>query len=540
MNVDRPLCKTESAPEGHSAGAKTRETAGCVDEAEDLFKKSLEADPTSVPLTLDLGDFFLRHGRLDEAELVYRYALSLDHRSCAVLNNLGNTMKQKGDHAEAERFYREALTVNPHLLETLTNLGILFLNQKRFDEAETYLRRATALNPRFGYAARELGNLSMEQGRYTEAEALYRYVLSVNPGDHDAAFNLSYVLLLHGKYEEGWDRYELRLKRADFQYLCVDGKRRFDPSSASQTVLVRAEQGLGDTIQFVRFLSELKGNGRRIIFECQPQLVDLLGSVQGVDTIVPRTVGLKAPDIAFDEYIPLLSLPGVFKITAETIPAHVPYVAVDQGLIEKWKMALGSEAGRERFKVGVAWAGNPKNTGDKFRSLTLKSLTPLFGVDGAIFYSLQYGIAVAEIEALPTFANLVDFSRDLKAFADTAAFIMNLDLVITVDSVIAHLAGALGKPCWNLIPYVPDWRWLIDRSDSPWYPTMRLIRQKSLNDWEETLQEVTSELAHIVLRNRPVTSFATSERPNTPKEQSPLFHTPQHSPSFYPDMPVQA
>jgi hypothetical protein len=253
-------------------------------------------------------------------------------------------------------------------------------------------------------------------------------------------------------------------------------------------MLVYSEQGIGDTIQFVRYAPLLARRGARVILQCQPELKPLFQSLEGVDCVLSTSEALPP----FDVQAPLLSLPLALGTTLESIPAQVPYLKADPALAEAWRAKL-APAGR-CLKVGLAWAGNPKHRNDRNRSMPLSVLAPLAGVGGVRFYSLQKGDAAGQAKGPPPGMDLVDLTQELNDFADTAAFVANLDLVISVDTAAVHLAGAMAKPVWTLLPFFSDWRWLLDREDSPWYPTMRLFRQRTRGEWGGVVERVVKEL----------------------------------------------
>ncbi len=498
MNFQRSVELDPSTGEALNGMGRAFELAGNDEQAEKLYKRALEARPDLGEAIFALGDLFLKQGRSKESELVCRYGLSMIPGSPAVYNNLANALKQQGDIAGAEENYRHALAVDPDLHVALFNLGTLLLKQGRLKEAQECLCRLLEVRPGFAPAACSLGNVFMEQGLYEKAGQCYRKALALDPGSSDAGFDLAYLLLLQGDYREGLEKYELRLHRPEFNYLRTESLP-VNSDLSGKTVLVRCEQGLGDTIHFVRFISELRQRCGSVIFECQHQLCGLLSGCEGVDSIIERKADLSVPDVDHDRSVALLSLPYMLGTTIETIPGRIPYINIDGCRIEKWKKITSEHRGNDALLIGMAWSGNKRYAGDAARSLAFKDLLPLMSVDGTFFYSLQYGEAVKETEGLPRVENLAVMTDQIRDFSDTAGLIKNLDLVITIDSVTAHLAGALGVPVWNLLPYVSDWRWMLEREDSAWYPTMRLFRQAALDDWQPVLERVRAGL--IELRN---------------------------------------
>jgi hypothetical protein len=260
---------------------------------------------------------------------------------------------------------------------------------------------------------------------------------------------------------------------------------------AGRSVFIWCEQGFGDSIQFVRYIKKIKQNGAETFFECPPKLQRLLlRGVEGADHIVTSD-----QNVGCDYHVPLLSLPGIFSTTLESIPADIPYLYPDQASSSHWKERLAPDQG---FRAGLVWAGNPDHKNDLLRSLPLTTYAPLATLPRVSLYSLQKGPAATQAKSPPSGLRLADYTDELEDFADTAALIMNLDLVITVDTSVAHLAGALGRPVWTLLHADPDWRWLLNREDSPWYPTMRLFRQPVLGDWDPVIRRVAAELEAVV------------------------------------------
>ncbi|MCP3907085.1 MAG: glycosyltransferase family 9 protein, partial [Oceanicoccus sp.] len=292
-----------------------------------------------------------------------------------------------------------------------------------------------------------------------------------------------FTLLLTGNYKKGWPEYEWRLKTKahrlrDFHKPVWDGS-----TLNGKTILVHTEQGFGDTIHFIRYLPMIQAQGRNVIFECLPNLTRLLKNSAGINNIIERA---PKPTVKYDTHIPLLSLPGIFGTTLDSIPSGIPYITVNSELIEQWRTRFDKDNG---FKVGIVWSGNRHNKKDHIRSCTLTDFAPLMEIPGTSFYSLQKGPASAEANNPPKGLEIINLDNEINDFADTAAAIAYLDLVISVDTAVVHLAGALGKPVWTLLHFAPDWRWLLNRNDSPWYPGMQLFRHTKGNDWTELFEK---------------------------------------------------
>jgi hypothetical protein len=318
----------------------------------------------------------------------------------------------------------------------------------------------------------------------------YRRGLALDPASPGGRYNLALALLREGSFREGWLLHE---SRWDFRELKL--RRRYFPqpqwkgeSLTGKTILLHAEQGLGDTLQFVRYLPLVAALGGRVVLEVQPRLFRLLQSMEGAERVLARGESLPG----FDCHCPLMSLPLLFDTTPETIPAATPYLQPDASAVAAaWQ--LHPRHG-EQLRVGLCWAGNPQYKSDEQRSTSLEHLLPLAHASGATFFSLQFGPAAAQIESVRPRFPLIDACSHHKDFAETAAFAATLDLVLSVDTSVAHLAGAMGLPVWVLLPHLADWRWMEGRDDSPWYPTARLFRQSSPGGWQSLAERVRDEL----------------------------------------------
>ncbi|MFZ1193260.1 MAG: tetratricopeptide repeat protein, partial [Pseudolabrys sp.] len=337
------------------------------------------------------------------------------------------------------------------------------------------------------------GNVFKDLKRYDEAFAAYGKALSLKPDLAEAHCNQALLRLVLGDTEYGWKKYEYRWDTKPMR----GRKRNFsqplwlgDSDIKSKTILIHAEQGLGDTLMACRYIPVLASLGGRVIAEVQPPLRSLLESLEGISQLVVK--GETIPH--FDVHCPIMSLPLAFKTTLQTIPAKVPYLTVSENVIEKWRAKL---IGRE-IKVGIAWAGNPNHVQDLDRSIPLKNLLPILGVKGTRYFSLQKDLRNGDKEILDVNSQIVRLDLEINDFQDTAAIMMSLDLVLSCDTSIVNLAGALGRPTWVLLPFNPDWRWLLDRTDSPWYPTARLLRQTSRGEWSALINDVCVELEKLV------------------------------------------
>ncbi len=357
--------------------------------------------------------------------------------------------------------------------------------------AVVYLREAVRLNPGDAEAWFDLAGRLKEQNRVDEALSALERVLELDKDHSDAPGARGLLLLVKGDLERGWREYERRWEARNFPEKRPDLDRplwRGEPM-AGRTLLLWTEQGNGDTIQFVRYAALLAEQGVRVVLQCPSDLAPLMKSVRGIERVVMKGAALPP----FDAYCPLLSVPLAMGTRLETIPAQVPYISAEPQRVAKWRERLQVCEGR--LKVGLAWSGSPQHVNDRRRSCPLRLLAPLAQVEGVTLVSLQKGPGSAQAVPPPAGMKLVNLTAGIGDFADTAALVANLDLVITVDTAVAHLAGAMGKAVWTLLPFVPDWRWMLGREDSPWYPTMRLFRQAEAGDWASAIRRVWERLA---------------------------------------------
>jgi Flp pilus assembly protein TadD len=449
----------------------------------------------------NLGALLVQLTKVAEALPHYEEALRLRPAYAEAHNNLGNAFQQQGKLEEAEAKHRQAIAIDPKYAEAYNNLGVALQRQGRLDEAVAECHQALRVQPGYAQAHNNLGMALRHQGKWEDAAAHFESALSLKADYPVPHFNLALVWLAHGDFERGWSKYEWRWTqpgfiRRDFSKPLWDGA-----DLRGKTILLHAEDGLGDTLHFIRYASLVRKRGGNVIVECQSALVRLLQSVPDIGGLVAQG----APLPAFDVQAPLLSLPGIFHTTVETIPAKVPYLHADRHLVEHWRRELlksdvkstSLDTGRS-LRVGIAWQGNPGFLHDRLRSIPLAHFAKLAKVPEIELISLQKGPGTAQLLEQQDKFSVVDLGNalDMKygGFMDTAAIMHNLDLVVTSDTVIAHLAGALGVPVWVALAFAPDWRWLLNREESPWYPTMRLFRQRSQGDWEEVFERITEAL----------------------------------------------
>ncbi len=477
-------------------------------EAAECYRQALRLKPDHATAHNNLGLVLVSQGQIADAIESFRQALKINPAYATAHNNLGNALQDLGLTEEAISCYRQALQISPNNANVHNNLGSALVSAGSLGEAVDSYKQALQINPKHADAFNNLGIALVGQGRLTEGIDGFESALAINSEHRMSLWNRACLRLLQGDFEGGWPGYEHRWAQPEMVPRPF-GQPRWDGSSLQdKKILVYAEQGLGDTIQFARYLPMVKALGGTVLFECQPSLVPLLSGVAGVDQQI--AFGSELP--AFDVQIPLLSLPGLFGTTLATIPANVPYLKAHPKLVERWGKELKQAAKLKRadkgplakaFRIGIIWQGSMNQKGDR-RSLPLSHFAAIAALEGVQLVSLQVGPGIDQI-AGANFPVLDLGSRfDPNSLADLAAAIMSVDLVITVDTAGAHLAGALGVRVWAALALSADWRWLLDRSDNPWYPTMRLFRQHRFGDWEGVFARIEERLR--ALQAKPASS----------------------------------
>ena len=464
------------------------------------FEQALASYDRALALRPDDADALSNRGvtlhelqRFDAALASYDGALAVRPDHAEALNNRGVTLHQLHRFEAALASYDQALAVRPDYAEALSNRGATLHQLHRFEDALASHDRALAARPDYAEALSNRGNTLQELHRFEAALASYDRALAVQPDYAEAHFNKSLLLLLKGDFAAGWRGYEWRWKNPNLKLSQPDFAQPLwlgEVAIAGKTILLHSEQGFGDTIQFCRYAPLVAARGARVLLDVPAPLNDLMASLAGVAELI------SAKDLRphFDLHCPLHSLPLALGTRIETFPAHVPYLAAPTQNLRRWSATLGS---KHRLRVGLAWSGAPTHRNDANRSIKLHSLRPLLDLDAA-FVSLQKDVRTGDAAVLQDCSALVHFADELETFADAAAVIASLDLVISVDTSVAHLAGALAKPVWVLLPFVPDFRWLLDREDSPWYPTARLFRQPAPGDWSGVISRVVTELEKLL------------------------------------------
>ena len=482
-------------PDAYNHLGKLLKGQGRLQEAEAIYRRLLAVRPGSPAALSNLGTVLFDLQRTAEAEALWREALGVRPDFPEALHNLGRLLHARGCLNEAEEAYRNALLQLPDSIEIHVNLGNLLQQQGRLADAETAYRTALALRPDMAAIHYNLGHLLKMQGHLTQAEAAYRHTLALQPDYPMAAFSLAVVLLQTGRYAQAWPLYESRFEQQGTIYhqsaSLLRCPRWLGEPLAGKRLLVWQEDGLGDMIQFGRYLPLLKARGvTHLAFACQPPLQRLFDAVNGVDEVPSHEAAFPHAS-GYDYWLSPMSAPALMGTTLDTIPPPLRLRA-DAALLERWGKQLAALP--EGRKVGLVWRGNPRHHNDAHRSLpSLACLAPLWQVPGLSFVSLQKGDGESDAHPPPAAQPLLHLGSAVTDLADTAAIVAQLDLVISVDTSIVHLAASLGVPCWVLLPaHDPDWRWMSERADSPWYPgTLRLFRRASHDDdWHATIARV--------------------------------------------------
>ena len=460
------------------------------------YRRALELKPELGEAHLNLGIALSHQGALDEAAASCRRSLELAPDVAESHDQLARILRKQQKPNEAEACCRRALELKPNFAEAQNTLSLALWDQDRLDEAVASCRRTLELNPNFAEAHDNLALVLRDQLKLDEALGCCRRALELKPDFAEARFNHSITLLMMGRMAEGWPEFEWRWKRRSVEEPAAHQPRWTGTSLAGRTILLRSEYGLGDTLQFIRYVKLVRQQGGTAMIEVQPPLVPLLEQ-SGFQGLLPR--GAPLPDC--DVHAPLMSLPGLFGTTLENIPGGVPYLSVDARRVEYWRDVLRVT---DDFQVGIAWQGNRGYVADRQRSIPLARFAPL-AQRGVELIRLQKGVGSEQLAGIAGTFHVRDLGDSVDAgpgaFLDTAAIMMNLDLVVTSDSAVAHVAGALGVPVWVPLAFAPDWRWMLGRDDSPWYPTMRLFRQAAPGEWDGVFQRIRGELSSAV-KNR--------------------------------------
>ncbi|HEX3727481.1 MAG TPA: tetratricopeptide repeat protein [Pirellulales bacterium] len=468
------------------------------------WQRGLEIAPQAAELHYNLGNGFRAQGSLPRAIACYRQAIALRADYFEAESNLGNALRDLGLPGEALYWLERAVLHNANFAPARGNLGAVLQDLGRLDDARRHFERAIALDlgePKYQV---NLGSVLKDQGFPAAAVACCDHVLRQHPGLADAQFLRGTACLSMGHFEPGWADYEARLRLSDFQIPKFSQPQWSGEPLKGRTLLVHCEQGLGDTLQFIRYLKPLKQSGGRLVVVVQKRLLPLLAGSGWEGLIAPGD-----PLPPFDVYSMLLSLPHKLGTTLETIPRDVPYLSADPARVNQWRAELRKQPG---LKVGIAWQGRTSLHGDRLRSIPLRCFAPL-AMPGVRLFSLQKGPGSEQLSQVADQLNVVDLGPALDhdgAFVDTAAVMRNLDVVITSDTAVAHLAGGLGVRVWLALSQVAEWRWMRQRDTSPWYPTMRLFRQQRLLDWSDVFSRLAAELQQLALSASPDLAIGSS------------------------------
>jgi len=461
-----------------------------TDEALAAFSRSLQLNPRQPAILSNASCLLTRQRQLDAAIAAAQQALSLDPNFADAWSQLSYALGLQGRANEAVDAARRALAIDPNHTNAYTNLGFALDLQNRIPEVADALSNAVRTKPDFAEGWKNLGVAKFKLGQTEESQNCYEKAVAISPDYAEAHVNFATTLLTKGDWERGWEEYEWRWKLPSF----IASKPReivtpWDGSEApGKTVLLVTEQGAGDAFQFVRYAPMVAARGLKVIVACPKAIHQSILTVKDVSGVIELT----DPDPGSDFQIHLLSLPRLFHTRPDNIPGDVPYISADPQRVAEWKKRLENDPAG--YRVGISWAGNPQHAHDRTRSCKLAEFAPLAGIENVVFYSIQKGDAAAQTATPPDGMRLIDHTRDLNDFADTAALLENLDLLISVDTSVIHLAGAMARPVWTLIAIGPDFRWFKDRTDTPWYPTMKLFRQPAVIDWASVFQSVAEEL----------------------------------------------
>jgi Tfp pilus assembly protein PilF len=468
--------------------------AGRAEEALEWARRAVAADPAAAAPRYALGRAWEAASRYVEAEASYREAVIRDPGHARAHNNLGCMLHMQGKLDAALACYRKAIELDPTLPEANRNYAAIAEDPGAREVAIAGFLRQLASHPDDGAAFYQLATLYAQAGRYDEALASLERAVAIHPGHAEAHFARGHLLLLLGDYARGWPEYEWRWKIPAFNAPA----RRFpqamwDGRAVEGTILLHGETGLGDMLQFVRYAPLVAERCEGVAVECPAPLKSLLERVDGITQVVAQG----EPSPPFEAHVPVARLPFLFRTTLDTIPWGGPYVRPDPARVASWRERVRDTAGA-RAKVGLAWAGNPAHNNDRRRSARLAALAPLARTGDIAFFSLQKGEAAREAAAAPAGMHLIDVGPQLRDFDDTAALASLLDVIVSVDTSVSHLGGALGARTWVLVAASPDWRNHLARDDNPWYPSMRLFRQERDGDWAGVAERVAGALRAVV------------------------------------------
>lgn len=533
------------------------------------YKKSVELNPSCQQAWLNFGLVYTQQNKHDEAVKCFEKAVALDANYVKAHIYAGSAYQNLSQSDKALTHLSKAIELQPSNHDAFINIGRIYSQNNDFEKAIFHFNQAAKLKPKDANILLELANTMNMCNQIEESLALYYKILELIPGNSSILYNIAYTLkklgrieqampfyqkvleqepthseahfslglayLTIGDFEHGWPEYEWRWKRNNNEPRSLS-KPMWDGSYLDgKTILLHAEQGLGDTYQFIRYAQLVKERGGKIIAAVQPALIQILSLCPYLDKVVSLFDNLPA----YDTQIPIVSLPYIFKTRLETIPHQIPYLFADQKLVEKWNVKLSTD---RKLKIGLCWQGNSNYSTHFLRtvvaqkSIQLTNLLPLLTLTEISTYNLQKMTGEEQLKNIPADVNLHSFDADFDnahgRFMDTAAVIKNLDLMITVDTSMAHLAGGLGIPVWVMMPEPADWRWMLNRSDTPWYPNMRIFRQPKPGDWNSVVQTIVQELKIFIARKQTETENAQKNKRETLNEKirtlEHAIHTKEH------------
>ena len=472
--------------------AYTAYKQGNVDLAISCYQRALQLDPNHTQTHFNLGLMFTRKNNLDTAIACHQRAIELDPNYTKAHESLGDIYMWQKKHEKAMPHYQKVIEQNPNNISVATQLGILYAMFDHLLKAEQLLKKVAQHQPKNTLVLYNLAYTLTKLNKRVEAVDYYQKTLEVDPNNHQARFGLAKALLALGEFEQGWKFFEHRFVHSG----ASDILKTIKPNDfKNQTVVIRAEWGLGDTIHFIRYAQQLKQLGARVVVETFEPLVKLFSLCDCIDEVI--LYGQKLPSVTY--HIPLLSLPMIFNTTHETIPADIPYLQADKTLTKFWKRRLSHD---KKFKIGICWHAKPiylENLIHTRRSIPLTDFMPLMQMENVSVYSLQKVHGLEELQNISPGSIHVfnDLDEAHGPFMDTAALMKNLDLVISADTSIVHVDWALGVPVWVMLPHTAEWRWLMNKTDTPWYPNMRLFRQQEPGNWQAVMEEVTHEVKKL-------------------------------------------
>ncbi|ALG75516.1 hypothetical protein VY88_28315 [Azospirillum thiophilum] len=469
-------------------------------EAEHAYRLAVRTDPMAAEGHNGLANVLQEREDLNGAVAAYRRGLAVDPTHIAACNNMGIALRGLDRQGVAMACHRHAVTLDPYFAAGHTSLGLALQEQGHLEAAARAHARAVAVDPGFAGGHANHGNARLNQNRVDEAIAGFRRAIAIEPASPDARRNLGMALLVAGRFEEGWCEYEWRLRCKDAPTHAAMPKPRWTGEPLDgRRILMHGEQGLGDALQFCRYVPLVAARGGRVILGLPAALERVMAGLPGVE----RFVSGQFPTDAVDLHLSMLSLGEVFGTQMDTIPHRVPYLTAEPDLAARWGERLKAlEKDGGGLKVGIVWAGSPTHGNDRNRSIGLAPFARLASIPGVSLVSIQKGPTEGQAANPPGGFPLLNLSPDIHDFADTAAIMAGLDLVVCVDTSVAHLAGALGVPVWVMVPFAPDWRWMLDRDDSPWYPTMRLFRQERPGSWDGAIHRLERALRERAASSR--------------------------------------